>query len=335
MKAQLLSLMMADGASPTEYIGHHLEHWTIGEGFWAVNLDTVLTSVVAGLIFLAIFWSVARKVTTGVPGKFQAFIEMCYDFVDGQVKDVFKAPTKFLPALAMTIFFWVAIMNALDFLPVDLASWVMHLFHTENDKFRMVPTADINTPFAMSVSVFFLTLFYAIRAHGVGGFTKELFTAPFHADSTKNKIILAIPNFLMNMVEMTAKTVSLAMRLFGNMYAGELVFLLIALLGGAWAGLNFGSIFGAFGHWFAGSAWAVFHILIILLQAFIFMVLSIVYIALAYEGHCFFYKFAYINLGVHHARIYRNHPSKHSNWYRFNHWSRCIRRLCRYWHHGF
>lgn len=285
MKQLLSGLQVADGASPTEYISHHLEHWTVGEGFWSVNLDTVIMSLVAGIIFLAFFYAVSRKVTSGVPGKVQAFVEMCYDFIDGQVKEVFHAPTTFLPPLALTIFVWVVLMNAMDFLPVDIASWFMHLVHSENDKFRMVPTADINTPFAMSLSVFFLTLFYAVKAHGLKGFGKELITAPFHADGTVAKVILVPFNFLMNMVEMVAKTVSLAMRLFGNMYAGELVFLLIALLGGAWAGVNFGSIAGVFGHWFAGSAWAVFHILIIFLQAFIFMVLSIIYISLAHEGH--------------------------------------------------
>jgi len=285
MKAQLLSLMMAEGASPTEYIGHHLGHWTVGEGFWTIHLDTVIMSIVTGLIFIAIFWGIARKATSGVPGKFQAFIEMCYDFVDGQVKDVYHAPTKFLPALAMTIFFWVALLNALDFIPIDLASGIMKLFGNGDGYFRLVPTADINTPFAMSLSVFIITLFYSLRAHGLGGFGKELTSAPFHAESTVNKIIMLPINIAMNLVEMVSKTVSLAMRLFGNMYAGELVFMLIALLGGAWAGLNFSSIFGAIGHWIGGSAWAIFHILIILLQAFIFMVLSIVYIAMAHEGH--------------------------------------------------
>ena len=285
MKQLLSGLQLADGASPTEYIGHHLEHWTVGQGFWSLNLDTISVSVVSGLIFMALFYAVSRKVTSGVPGRLQSFIEMCYDFIDGQVKDAFHGPTKFLPPLALTIFVWIVIMNAMDFIPVDLASWVMHLFHTENDKFRMVPTADINTPFAMSLSVFVMTLFYAVKAHGFGGFGKQLFTAPFHAEGTLGKIVLLIPNFLLNCVEMIAKPVSLAMRLFGNMYAGELIFLLIALLGGAWAGVNLGSIAGALGHWFAGSAWAIFHILIILLQAFIFMVLSVIYISLAQEGH--------------------------------------------------
>jgi len=261
MKAYLLSLMTAEGASATEYISHHLGHWTVGEGFWAINLDTVLTSIFAGIVFLAIFWGVSRKATSGVPGKFQTFIEMCYDFIDGQVKDVFHAPTKFLPPLALTIFMWVALMNALDFIPVDLAAGIMKVFGHGDAYFRLVPTADINTPFAMSISVFFITLFYAIKSHGFGGFGKELLTAPFHANGTVGKIVMSPFNFLMNLIEMAAKPISLAMRLFGNMYAGELVFMLIALLGGAWAGVNFASIFGAFGHWFAGSAWAIFHIL--------------------------------------------------------------------------
>ncbi len=285
MKQLLSGLKMADGASPTEYIGHHLEHWRVGEGFWAINVDTVLVSIVSGIIFLALFYAISRKVTSGVPGKLQAFIEMCYDFIDGQVKDAFHGPTKFLPPLALTIFVWIVIMNAMDFIPVDLAAGIMKLFGNGDGYFRIVPTADINTPFAMSISVFFITLFYAVKAHGFGGYTKSLFTSPFESEGLLGKIVLLIPNFLLNLVEMIAKPVSLAMRLFGNMYAGELIFLLIALLGGAWAGVNLGSIAGMFGHWFAGSAWAVFHILIILLQAFIFMVLSVIYISLAQEGH--------------------------------------------------
>ena len=285
MKQLLSGLQLADGASPTEYIGHHLGHWRVGEGFWAINIDTVLVSIVSGLIFLALFYAVSRKATSGVPGKFQAFIEMCYDFIDGQVKDAFHGPTKFLPPLALTIFVWIVIMNAMDFIPVDLAAGIMKLLGNSDGYFRIVPTADINTPFAMSIAVFFITLFYAVKAHGFGGYTKSLFTSPFEGEGTMVKITLMPFNFLLNLVEMIAKPVSLAMRLFGNMYAGELIFLLIALLGGAWAGVNLGSIAGMFGHWFAGSAWAIFHILIILLQAFIFMVLSVIYISLATEGH--------------------------------------------------
>ena len=206
---------------------------------------------------------------------------MVVEFVDSQVKDTFHGDRRFIAPLALTIFVWVFFMNAMDLLPLDLVSATRlqrgrrrgahHTF------LRLVPTADVNTTFAMSITVFFLIIFYSIKAKGGWGFTKELFTAPFHAHGTFAKIILAIPNLFLNLVEYLSKPVSLAMRLFGNMYAGELVFMLIAGLFASWVTFPSGVAFN--------SVWAIFHILIILLQAFIFMVLTVVYLAMAHEHH--------------------------------------------------
>jgi len=203
------------------------------------------------------------------------------EFVDNQVKDVFHGNRKFIAPLALTIFLWVFMMNAMDLLPLDIGAAVVTLFKgheaAHHTYWRLVPTADVNTTFAMSITVFFLIIFYSIKAKGGWGFTKELFTAPFHAEGTIAKIILAIPNLFLNLVEYLSKPVSLGMRLFGNMYAGELVFMLIAGLFASWITFPFGVAFNA--------AWAIFHILIILLQAFIFMVLTVVYLAMAHEHH--------------------------------------------------
>jgi F-type H+-transporting ATPase subunit a len=265
-------------ANSTEYISHHLEHLRVGEGFWTLHVDTMFMSVLMGVLALGLFWAAARKATAGVPGKGQAFVEMVVEFVDTQVKEVFHLDRRFLAPLALTIFLWVFFMNALDLLPVDVPGKIAALFGIHY--WRVVPTADVNTTFAMSISVLLIVLFYSVKVKGFGGFSHEMFTAPFGSNP-----ILWIPNFLLNLVELLAKPVSLAMRLFGNMYAGELVFMLIALLGASWAGFTIGSGLSMFGHIIAGSAWAIFHILIITLQAFIFMVLTIVYVAMATEHH--------------------------------------------------
>lgn len=268
----------------TEYIQHHLTFHTVklGEGaFWTVHLDTLLVSFVLGAVFLTWFGLKARKATSGVPSKGQAFVELVIEFIDGQVKDVFHGDRRSIAPLALTIFVWVLLMNAMDLLPLDLISGAVRLVAGDEAAhhfyFRAVPTADLNTTFAMSITVFFLTIFYSIKAKGGGGFTKELFTAPFHAHGTGAKIALATPNFVLNLVEYLSKPVSLAMRLFGNMYGGELVFMLIAGLMASFVTIGPGILFNA--------AWAIFHILIILLQAFIFMVLTVVYIAMAHEHH--------------------------------------------------
>jgi F-type H+-transporting ATPase subunit a len=265
-------------ANSTEYITHHLTHLKVGEGFWTFHVDTMFMSIVLGVLALGLFWMASRKATTGVPGKWQAFVEMVVEFVDTQVKEVFHLDRRFLAPVALTIFVWVFFMNAMDLLPLDLPGKVAALFGLHY--WRVVPTADVNTTFAMSITVLVIVIAFAFKAKGAGGYMHELFTAPFGAHP-----VLWVPNFLLNMVELLSKPVSLAMRLFGNMYAGELVFMLIALLGAGWAGFTIGSSLGMIGQILAGSAWAIFHILIITLQAFIFMVLTIVYTAMATEHH--------------------------------------------------
>jgi len=260
----------------TEYIQHHLKHFKpvqISEGgFWSVHIDSLTVSLVLGVLFCLWFWSKARKATSGVPSKGQAFVEIVLEFVDGQVKDVFHGDRRFLAPLALTVFVWVFLMNAMDLLPVDLLPMITHQFGIGH--FRAVPTADLNLTFAMSLTVFFLVIFYSFKAKGFGGYMHELFTAPFGAHP-----LLWIPNFLLNLVELLSKPVSLAMRLFGNMYAGELVFMLIAGLFSAGSWLLYGM--GIIGY----TVWGIFHILIISIQAFIFMVLTIVYISMAHDHH--------------------------------------------------
>lgn len=265
-------------ASSTEYITHHLSHLKVGEGFWTWHVDTLFMSVLTGVVALGLFWMAARKATPGVPGKWQAFVEMVVEFVDTQVKEVFHLDRRFLAPLALTIFLWVFFMNAMDLLPLDVPGVVAGWFGLHY--WRVVPTADVNTTFAMSISVLLFVIVYSFKAKGAGGYVHELFTAPFGANP-----VLWIPNFLLNIVELLSKPVSLAMRLFGNMYAGELVFMLIALLGAGWAGFTIGSSASMLGQLLAGAAWAIFHILIITLQAYIFMVLTIVYVAMATEHH--------------------------------------------------
>jgi F-type H+-transporting ATPase subunit a len=265
-------------ANSTEYITHHLTHLTVGEGFWTIHVDTMFMSIVLGVLALGMFWMASRKATIGVPGKWQAFVEMVVEFVDTQVKEVFHLDRRFLAPVALTIFVWVFFMNAMDLLPLDLPGKVAALFGLHY--WRVVPTADVNTTFAMSITVLVIVIAFSFKAKGAGGYLHELFTAPFGSNP-----VLWIPNFLLNLVELLSKPVSLAMRLFGNMYAGELVFMLIALLGAGWAGFTIGSSLGMIGQVLAGSAWAIFHILIITLQAFIFMVLTIVYTAMATEHH--------------------------------------------------
>jgi F-type H+-transporting ATPase subunit a len=265
-------------ANSTEYITHHLSHLKVGEGFWSLHVDTIFMSVLLGLVTIALFHSAARKATAGVPGKWQAFVEMLCEFIDTTVKEVFHLDRRFLAPLALTIFVWVFLMNAMDLLPLDLPGKIAALFGLHY--WRVVPTADANTTFAMSLTVLAVVLYYGFKAKGAGGYVHELFTAPFGANP-----VLWIPNFLLNLVELLSKPVSLAMRLFGNMYAGELVFMLIALLGAGFFTWTVGSTVGMAGQVLMGAAWAIFHILIITLQAFIFMVLTVVYSAMATEHH--------------------------------------------------
>jgi F-type H+-transporting ATPase subunit a len=268
----------AGPANSTEYITHHLAHFKVGEGFWTFHIDTLFMSIVLGILTLGLFWSASRKATAGVPSKWQAFVEIVVEFIDTTVKEVFHLDRRFLAPLALTIFVWVFMMNAMDLLPRDLPGKIAALFGIHY--WRVVPTADANTTFAMSLTVLVVVLYFTFKAKGAGGYVHELFCAPFGSNP-----LLWIPNFFLNLVELLSKPVSLAMRLFGNMYAGELVFMLIALLGAGAATLTIGSALGFVGQLLMGSAWAIFHILIITLQAFIFMVLTVVYSAMATEHH--------------------------------------------------
>jgi F-type H+-transporting ATPase subunit a len=257
--------MASANPTPTEYVTHHLQHLTVGEGFWAVHVDTLVFTWLCGLLFLGLFWAAARKATSGVPGRFQGFIELIIEFIDDSVRESFHGPKNFVAPLALTIFIVVLFWNLLDIVPVDLlpqaamASGIEYL--------RIVPSADPNATFGLSLTVLALILIYSVKGKGWGGFAKELLFHPF------GSFPLLVPfNIILNLVELIAKPVSLALRLFGNLYAAELIFILIAML-------------PPYINWIPGSAWALFHILVIPLQAFIFMTLTVVYLSLAYEQH--------------------------------------------------
>lgn len=263
-----------------EYISHHLTHNTIDVFGGKFNVDSWAVALGLGLIFVLWFGLFARKATAGVPGKGQAFVEMILEFIDGQVKDTYNGDRRSITPLALTIFMWVVFMNTMDLLPLDLPGWLIKTFAGDeaahHTYLRAVPTADLNTTAALSVSVFFILIGHALAAKGGLGFGKEFVTAPFHAHGFMAVLLVPV-NFVMNVIEWLVKPVSLAMRLFGNMYGGELVFMLIAGLMASWFTFVPGIV--------ANAAWAVFHILIILLQAFIFMILTVVYIAGARESH--------------------------------------------------
>jgi F-type H+-transporting ATPase subunit a len=279
--------MAAQGSlTPSDYIAHHLTNFkvTVGEGgFWTLNMDTIIMSWVLGLVGLGLIWMVAKSATAEVPGRLQSFIEMFFEFVDGTVRDVFPGSRAFLGPLALTIFTWVFMMNLMDLLPIDWVATISHWVGTTAGAhevyWKAVPSTDLNTTFGMSFSVFFLIIFFSFKAKGAGGFIHELFTAPFGSNP-----LLWIPNLGLNIIELLAKPISLGMRLFGNMYAGELIFMLLGLLGMI-ASFSVGGLIAGGASIAFTWAWAVFHILIILLQAFIFMVLSVVYIAMAHEHH--------------------------------------------------
>ena len=276
--------MAATYESPTEYIQHHLTFLTkpVAEGdFWTVNVDTLVVTVVLGALVFGFVWLIARNATTGVPSRTQALVEYIFvDFIDEQVKGVYNGPSKLVAPIALTTFLLVFFMNAMDFLPVDGVAWTAeNIFHAHH--FRPVPTADVNTTFALALSVFGLMIFYSIKVKGLGGWIHELFCAPFGSN-----VLLWPFNFLFNMIEYVSKPLSHSLRLFGNMYAGEIIFLLIALLAASaaemavhWASLTFVLSVGL------NIAWAIFHILIVILQAYIFMMLTVVYIAMAHEHH--------------------------------------------------
>ena len=273
-----------------QYITHHLGHLRSNAqpgiiDFSVINYDTIFWSVTLALVTALLLWMAARKATAGVPTRFQAAIEFVVELVDDQAKALVHGDRSFIAPLALTVFIWVSLMNAMDFLPVDLFATLfrmagIHGAEGHEPFFRVVPTADLNGTFGMALVVFAAMIFYNIKIKGVGGFVKELFNAPFGAHPA-----LWIFNLGINIIEFVAKTVSLAMRLFGNMFAGELIFLLIALLGATWVGFTTQSVLLAGLHVALGSVWAIFHILIVFLQAFIFMMLTLVYIGQAHEGH--------------------------------------------------
>jgi len=273
-----------EAALPTasEYIVHHLTHLTTTGhkqesvvDFAVANVDTLVFSLAIGLILVFFLSLVARRVTSGVPGRLQAAVEILVEMVESQSKAIVHGDRTFIAPLALTVFLWVFFMNAMDFLPVDLLPLFWQLVTGNPHAYlRVVPTADLNGTFGMSFGVLLLMFWYNFKIKGVGGFIHELFAAPFG-----DKFYLYPFNFLLNLIEFAAKTVSLGMRLYGNMYAGELLFMLIALLGGLATWWGFGL------HILCGSIWVIFHILIVVLQAFIFMMLTLVYIGQAHEGH--------------------------------------------------
>jgi len=269
-----------------DYIQHHLQNLQVcqaesGEWVWnhcagnpmALNVDSMFWSVLLGLIFIVLFRGAAKKTSNAKPGKFQALVEIIVEFVDGSVKDTFHGKSSLIAPLGLTIFVWVFLMNLMDLVPVD---WIPMAAGAAGVPYmKVVPTTDVNVTFGMSISVFFLIIFYTIKSKGVGGFIAELTLHPI-APPLRGPGLIAAPfiiafNFILESVALIAKPVSLSLRLFGNMFAGELIFILIALLGVWQLPLHFG--------------WAVFHVLIVTLQAFIFMMLTIVYLSLAAESH--------------------------------------------------
>jgi F-type H+-transporting ATPase subunit a len=290
----------AHAPSASEYIVHHLTHWqnkpqTEIVDFSVFNLDSLFFSITIGMVFSFILWRVASSVTSGVPGRLQAAVEFLVEMVDREAKSIVhnENSRKLVAPLALTIFVWIFLLNAMDLLPVDLLPEIWSFMYgvagldASHAYLRVVPTADLSSTMAMSVSVLFICLFYNLKIKGVGGWAHELVCAPF--GTSKNPIyalLLGIVNLSMQLIEFVAKTVSHGMRLFGNMYAGELVFMLIALLGGAWAfSFQLSDLMLLLLHIVAGWAWAVFHILIITLQAFVFMMLTLVYIGQAHDAH--------------------------------------------------
>ena len=285
--------MAAEGQAPTagEYIVHHLTHLQNKkpEGPFDLsvfNYDSLFFSILLGVVTCWILWAAARKATSGVPGRFQAAVELLVEMVENQAKGIVHSAEsrKMVSPLALTVFVWIFLLNAMDLLPVDLLPAIWHVAGPAlglPDYMRVVPTADLSITMGLSAGVLLVCLFYNVKIKGLGGWIHELFSAPFGSHPA-----LWIPNFAMQMIEFLAKTVSHGMRLFGNMYAGELIFMLIALMGGAIASVGLGTGIGlAIGHIIAGSAWAIFHILIITLQAFVFMMLTLVYIGQAHDAH--------------------------------------------------
>ena len=283
--------MAAEGKAPTagEYIVHHLQHLqnhkqTAVVDFTVFNLDSIFWATLLGIVGSFFLWRAAKAATSGVPGRFQAAVEILVEMVDSQAKGIVHSAQsrKLVAPLALTVFVWIFLMNAMDLLPVDLLPAIWHVAGPAlgmKDYQRVVPTADLSVTMGLSLSVLLICLYYNVKIKGASGWIHELFSAPFG-----DKWFLYPVNFAMQMIEFIAKTVSHGMRLFGNMYAGELIFMLIALMGGAFT-LSATGIGLAIGHIIAGTVWAIFHILIITLQAFVFMMLTLVYVGQAHDSH--------------------------------------------------
>lgn len=247
-----------------DYIEHHLTFLTVGDGFWSLNIDSMFMVWVLGLLFIGLFRYVAIRGTAGVPGRLQCFIEITYEFVNNLVKEIFQTKSKIVGPLALTIFVWVFLMNMIDLIPVDFVPTLARELGFTH--FRDLPSADVNVPMSMAIGVFILIIGYTLKNKGLVGFIKELTTQPFEHP------LLYPVNFVLELVTLISKPISLGLRLFGNMYAGEMIFILIALM--PW-----------WIQWALSVPWALFHILIVFLQAFIFMVLTVVYLAMATEEH--------------------------------------------------
>ncbi len=295
--------MASETISSADYIKHHLTNWTYGQhpdgswgfahtaeeaakmGFNAIHVDTMFWSISLGLLFLFFFHRAAKKATTGVPSGVVNFCEWIVEFIDTSVRGSFSAKNNLVAPMALTIFIWVFLMNFMDLIPVDvlpqIAAWVGSSFFGVDPHhvyFKVVPTTDPNATFGMAIAVYLIVLYYSIKIKGIGGFAAELTMQPFQSKNTAIQLIFIPINFLLEFVSLIAKPVSLALRLFGNMYAGEMIFILIAIM------FNAGLIMGIFGG-FLQLGWAIFHILIITLQAFIFMTLTIVYMEMAHHDH--------------------------------------------------
>ncbi len=287
-----------------DYIRHHLTHAQNAApkgliDFSVVNFDSVLISALLGALACFLMWRAARSASAGVPGRFQSAVEYLVEMVDSQAKGIVHNAhsRKLVAPMALTVFVWIFLLNAMDLLPVDLLpllwKWIYGgLGHDpEHAYLRVVPTADLSVTLGLSVAVLVACLIYNVKIKGLSGWAHELVAAPFGAVKlTANPlswigfVALSVANFAMQMLEFVSKTISHGMRLYGNMYAGELIFLLIALMGGAFT-LSVGGVFLALGHLVAGTVWAIFHILIITLQAFVFMMLTLVYIGQAHDSH--------------------------------------------------
>ncbi len=291
--------MSGNALTASEYIKHHLTNLTFGKfpdgtwgmahnaeeakamGFWAVHVDTMFWSITLGILFIWMFRKVAKAATPGIPGRFQNFIEIVIEFINSNVSSTFYGRNPLVAPLALTVFVWVFLQNLMDLVPVDLIPYVLgyndyglHLLHFQ----KVVPSTDPNGTFGMAIGVFILMIYYGIKVKGIGGFTGELTLHPFHSKNMLLQAFFVPINFILEFVSLLAKPVSLALRLFGNMYAGEMIFILIALL------YNAGWALGLFGG-VLQLGWAIFHILIITLQAFIFMVLTVVYMDMAHREH--------------------------------------------------